>query len=110
MSKNLLAQQQPWNRAMPVRRLVIAAYDISAPRRLKRALKHCTGFATGGQKSVHECWVTPSERRALSIGLAKICDPAGDRWMVAEVGAKPSVITLGRARAASPPRDVLFIG
>jgi CRISPR-associated protein Cas2 len=95
---------------MPARRLVIAAYDIVAPRRLKRALKHCTGFATGGQKSVHECWVTPSEGRALRAGLEKICDPIADRWMVAEVGAKHAVITLGRARAASPPRDVLFIG
>jgi CRISPR-associated protein Cas2 len=95
---------------MPARRLVIAAYDISAPRRLKRALKHCTGFATGGQKSVHECWVTPAERRALCAGLEKICDPVADRWMVAEVGAKPAVITLGRARPPTPPRDLLFIG
>lgn len=95
---------------MPVRRLVIAAYDIAAPRRLKRALKHCTDFATGGQKSVHECWVTHAERRALCAGLARICDPVADRWVVADVGAKASLITLGRARVASPPTDVVFIG
>ncbi len=95
---------------MPARRLVIAAYDITSPRRLKRALKHCTGFATGGQKSVHECWVTQAERRSLCAGLEKICHPVSDRWMVSDVGAKASIITLGRARPASPPRDVMFIG
>jgi CRISPR-associated protein Cas2 len=95
---------------MPARRLVIAAYDIASPRRLKRALKHCTDFATGGQKSVHECWVTDAERRTLCAGLEKICDPVSDRWMVADVGARPGVITLGRARAAAAPRDLMFIG
>ncbi len=95
---------------MPHRRLVIAAYDITAARRLKRALKLCTTYASGGQKSVHECWVTGAERAALCKGLARICHPETDLWMVADLTPKRAVLNLGRGRPPAPPRAVLFVG
>lgn len=48
---------------MPQRTLHLAAYDISEPRRLVAALKLMRAFATGGQKSVHELYLTPAERQ-----------------------------------------------
>lgn len=96
---------------MPERALVIAAYDIaSSTRRLRRALKHCTAYATGGQKSVHECWVSLPERATLARGLGRICGSDADAWLIADLGRKPTVITLGIGRPAPPPRSVIFIG
>ena len=34
---------------------VLVAYDISHPRRFAQALKTVRAYATGGQKSMHEC-------------------------------------------------------
>jgi len=95
---------------MPHRRLVLAAYDISSARRLKRALKLCTAYASGGQKSVHECWVTAGERAALCGGLDKICQAETDAWMVVDLSATPTVFNLGHAHPPAPPRAVLFLG
>jgi len=95
---------------MPQRRLVVAAYDIASQKRLKRALKHCTGFAGGGQKSVHECWVTGAEQGALAKGLQNICRSGGDAWLIADLGVNPKVMTLGRGKAPARPRNVLFLG
>jgi len=96
--------------AMPQRRLIIAAYDIAAARRLKRALKLCTTYASGGQKSVHECWVTPGERAALCKGLGRICNPATDVWMVADLAERPGVVNLGCGHPAPAPKPVLYLG
>jgi CRISPR-associated protein Cas2 len=95
---------------MPSRNLVLAAYDVASPRRIKRALKHCTAFATGGQKSVHECWVTGAERSALAKGLGKICRADTDRWLIVDLGVNPRVIALGLGRPAPRPRAVVFLG
>lgn len=95
---------------MPNRRLVIAAYDIAAQKRLKRALKHCTGFASGGQKSVHECWVTGAEHSSLSRGLQTICRNGADAWLIADLGQNPKVMTLGRGKPTQRPRGILFLG
>ena len=95
---------------MPVRQLVVAAYDIASARRLKRALKLCTAYAGGGQKSVHECWVTGAERAALCKGLAKICRPDVDRWMVAGLTRRHAALALGVGQLAPPPKPLLFLG
>jgi len=47
------------------RDLYLAAYDVVAPRRLRAALDLMRGYATGGQYSVHECWLTAAERAQL---------------------------------------------
>jgi CRISPR-associated protein Cas2 len=93
-----------------MRTLVLAAYDIACPRRRRHALNLCTGLASGGQKSVHECWVTPAERRHLEAGLASICDPRRDRWMVSDLGPAPLVRTFGRARPPRRPSPVMVFG
>lgn len=82
---------------MPDRSLVIAAYDVTCPRRLAAALDVVTGYAQGGQKSAYECWTTGAERAQLSAELAAVLDPTADRWAVIPLGRKPRVRVLGRA-------------
>ncbi len=38
--------------------LYLIAYDVRVPNRLVAALHLTRRYATGGQKSVHECWLT----------------------------------------------------
>jgi CRISPR-associated protein Cas2 len=60
------------------RTLYLVAYDISHPRRLARALNVVRAYATGGQKSVHECWLLPRELLALQRDLEAIIDHGED--------------------------------
>jgi len=50
---------------MKDRDLYLAAYDISAPDRLRAMLYAVKGYATGGQKSVYECFLSQGERQEL---------------------------------------------
>lgn len=43
---------------MKNRRLYLISYDISDAKRLRAALKLVRAYATGGQLSVHECWLS----------------------------------------------------
>ena len=54
---------------MPERDFFLAAYDVAHPRRRAAALKLARGYATGGQRSVHECFLTPAERGELLLNL-----------------------------------------
>ncbi len=47
------------------RQLYLAAYDIADPKRMAHARDRIRAYATGGQKSVFECLVTPGECRLL---------------------------------------------
>jgi CRISPR-associated protein Cas2 len=58
--------------------LYLVAYDISHPRRLARARKTVRAYATGGQKSVHECWLLSGELMVLKRQLEAIINPVED--------------------------------
>lgn len=87
------------------RQLYIVAYDVSDPRRLRRALATCRAFATGGQKSVHECFLSPAEKSALAAELARIVDRRTDSAVLLRLDPRPRVRCLGLAQ---PPRDEPF--
>lgn len=86
-----------------MRRLYVAAYDISAPRRLRAALQVLKGYATGGQKSVFECFLTPAERTALLAEIEEVIEVAEDSFLLVALDARRSVHTLGIAVAPSDP-------
>jgi CRISPR-associated protein Cas2 len=90
---------------MQERRLYLAAYDISDPRRLRQALKIAKGFATGGQKSVFECFLTEGERSSLIRQLTSVIDPEQDAVLVVRLDPRSKVHTLG---IAVPPVDALY--
>jgi CRISPR-associated protein Cas2 len=87
------------------RTLYLVAYDISDPRRLARALKIVRAYATGGQKSVHECWLLPGELLALRAELGAAIDHREDSVLFVRLDPRMKPRTLGIAR---PPADPAF--
>lgn len=90
---------------MPRRALWLVAYDVRCPRRLAAVLEVVKAWSTGGQKSVHECWLTPLEQRLLLARLGRVLDPDEDSMMLVSPEPKGGVRTLGIAVA---PRDATF--
>ena len=90
---------------MTQRQLYLAAYDISCSRRLRKALHVLRGYASGGQKSVFECFLTAAEKRQLLDEIAQVIDPEEDRFIVLRLVGAKQVRTLGKA---VPPQDGSF--
>ena len=91
------------------RRLHLVAYDVSDPGRLRAALHVTRRHATGGQKSVHECWLTPAEKGQLIADLAQILDERHDRLLIIRLDPRQRVAVLGRAVPPADP-DWFYIG
>jgi CRISPR-associated protein Cas2 len=91
------------------RSLYLVAYDICDPRRLARALKIVRAYATGGQKSVHECWLEPGELAALKHDLQRVIDPGEDSVLFVRLDPRMKPRTLGIARAPVDP-SFFFVG
>lgn len=87
---------------MPKRILYLAAYDVRKPSRLRAALKRVRGHATGGQKSVHEVFLTPRERDELLHDLHYILDEQRDRFVLVRLDPRSQPRLLGTAQ---PPQD-----
>ena len=94
---------------MPQRDLYLAAYDISEPRRLSAALKTTRAYATGGQRSVHEIYLTPAERLQLVQDIGALIDPQTDRFLLLRLDPRSRVHTLGKAVAPADP-DYFYVG
>jgi CRISPR-associated protein Cas2 len=82
---------------METRSLYLAAYDVADPRRLRAALELVKGYATGGQKSVHECFLTEGERTQLLREVARVLDEHEDSFLLLRLDPRARVLTLGRA-------------
>lgn len=87
---------------MTNRRLFLVAYDISHPGRGGRVLDVVKAYSTGGQKSVHECWLDPSERADLTAAVADRIDPVEDSVVLLRLDPRSPTLTLG---IATQPRD-----
>jgi len=79
------------------RRLYLAAYDVSHPRRLRLALERLKGYATGGQKSAYECWLSNGEKAELLHDMALILEEDADRFLLIALDPRATVLTLGTA-------------
>ena len=64
------------------RQLYVAAYDISSPARLRRALEFMRQFSSGGQKSVFECYLTEAEFDEILERMDQILDHDLDRFLI----------------------------
>ena len=94
---------------MAQRTLHLACYDISEPRRLSAALKLTRAYATGGQKSVHELYLTVAERSTLVDDMSVLMDLDTDRFLLLRLDPRSRVHTLGKAVAPSDP-DYFYVG
>lgn len=90
---------------MTQRQLYLAAYDISCNRRLRKALYVLRGYASSGQKSVFECFLTEAEKRQLLEDIAQVIDPEEDRFILLRLAGAKHIRTLGKAVA---PQDGSF--
>lgn len=94
---------------MPPRNLFLAAYDVSNPRRLIAALALVRGYTTGGQKSVHEVFLTRSERTELLHNMALLLDEAEDRFFLLRLDPSARTYALGVAAKPADP-DYFYVG
>lgn len=94
---------------MQHRDLYIAAYDVSEPARLKEALKLTREYATGGQKSVHELFLTPTERVHLIEDMSVLLNLSTDRFLLLKLDPRGAVFTLGKAVMPADP-SFFYVG
>ena len=94
---------------MTKRTLYLAAYDVTSPSRLRKALDAVKDYATGGQKSVYECFLTDVERKALLGRIREILDDAEDRFMLVRLDPRSRISTLGIAVKPADP-DFFYVG
>ena len=94
---------------MPHRDLFLACYDVAEPRRLALALKLTRAYATGGQKSAHELFLTNAERDKLVVDMRTLLDAETDRFLLQRLDPRSRVYTLGRALAPADP-DYFYVG
>jgi CRISPR-associated protein Cas2 len=82
---------------MSSRNLYLAAYDVAHPRRLRAALALVKGYSTGGQKSVHECFLTEGEKARLLHDMAQVLEEDEDSFLLLRLDPRARVVTLGKA-------------
>lgn len=87
----------------------LVAYDIRAADRLRGVLSVVKAWSTGGQRSVHECWLTVGELAALRRELAAIVAPDEDSVLFLAPDPSRGVRTLGVAVRPRDPR-FFFVG
>ena len=92
--------------AMSQRHLYLAAYDVADPGRLRQALKILRGYASGGQKSVFECFLSDAEKFQLLAQMGDLLDLEEDRFVLVRLDPRAKVRTLGIGIA---PNDAAFI-
>jgi CRISPR-associated protein Cas2 len=79
------------------RSLFLIAYDVRNPRRLRRVHQVLKDFASGGQKSVFECYLTQVERKELLQRVAQEMDADEDALLLIRLSAVEAVELLGKA-------------
>jgi CRISPR-associated protein Cas2 len=90
------------------RHLYLAAYDIRCDRQRTAALKRLRGHATGGQKSVHEVWLTASEKLGLLADMPSYLAES-DRFCLLRLDPRSRSHTVGAAQAPADP-DYFYVG
>lgn len=80
---------------MAHRDLYLAAYDVADPKRLRASLELVKGYATGGQKSVYEIFLTPAEKADLLLGMAQVLNETEDSFLLLRLDPRARVYVLG---------------
>jgi len=85
------------------RHFYLAAYDVADPKRLRRVLAIVKGYATGGQKSVYECWLSGAERKQLLNSTAQAIREDKDRFLLLRMDPRRNTVLLGLAQPLADP-------
>ena len=89
--------------------LHIAAYDVTDPKRLRKALDVVKNYASGGQKSVYECFLTEAERVRLIREMEAVIDIHQDRFLLLRLDPRARIITFGIAQPPAEP-TLYYVG
>lgn len=71
---------------MAVRHLLVVAYDVREPARLRRTHQTMLGFGDALQYSVFTCQLSPTERVMLRQALSEVINTKEDRVVVIDLG------------------------
>lgn len=93
---------------MPQRQLHLAAYDVRDPKRLNAALYLVRNHATGGQKSVHEIFLSGVEKADLILDMSQLLENE-DRFILIRLDTRAKVLTFGKANTPADP-DYFYLG
>lgn len=88
-----------------VRDLYLVAYDIREPRRLRKMLYLLKEYASGGQKSAFECYLTAGEKKELIEKAKERMELPVDALLIMRLSGRQCVETLGKA---VEPADEIF--
>lgn len=88
---------------MKQRSLYLVAYDIANPKRLRQAMYAIKEYATGGQKSVFECYLSDGELTALRNTLRDVLHAKEDRLFIVRLDGRCRMDALGIGIAPSDP-------
>lgn len=84
------------------RTLYLVCYDVCNPRRLARVAKFVRGYRVAGQKSCHECWITPTELAEIRSRLEELVNPEEDRVHILQLDPRLTVRCHGVAQSWKP--------
>jgi CRISPR-associated protein Cas2 len=91
---------------LSARALYLAAYDVADDARRRAALVLIKAYATGGQKSFYEIFLTDGEKADLFHDVALVLDETEDRFFLLRLDPRSRVHTLGVG--VEPADDTYF--
>jgi len=92
-----------------MKRPILIAYDVSDPKRLYRTLKILKRWRLDGQKSVHECMMTPEQVAALKNELAYIMNEEEDKLLMVWLDKRRPIESLGTGRGLKTFKNYFHI-
>lgn len=94
---------------MSVPGLVLVAYDIADPRRLRRVAKTLEAVGERIQKSVFECGLTPDGLIALRLRLRRLIDPQEDHILIQPLCERCRANILWQGKPPAPETEPFWI-
>lgn len=91
------------------RKLTLVCYDVSDDARRSRALRVSRRYASGGQKSVHECWLSAAETADVLHRMDAVVDARIDRVLLVRLDPRRQILCLGAA-SAPQDQDLILVG
>lgn len=79
------------------RQLYLVAYDVHQPRRLRHIHQVLKDYASGGQKSAFECYLSAGEQKELLQRVQQLMDDTEDAFLIIRLASRDAVETLGKA-------------
>lgn len=89
--------------------LVLIAYDVSDPRRLKKVATVCEEFGTRVQYSLFECHLKESELVTMWDQLMELIDPEEDRIVAYRLDSRSARRTLTAGTMICSSRVVCYL-